>query len=131
MPNDHRRARLVVAGMLALAALGFGPAALAGGNPLTSGAPAAPGPEVGEPPQAQHLVTLTGRIEAVKKNFLGWPKAVAIDVPQVGSFLIDDSGKGKELEDHVGDVVTLVGTRKVRGDGMMVLAVERYQVHPG
>jgi hypothetical protein len=123
--------RLVLALLLALALAGFGQAVLADGDAPSLDGAAVPGIEV-QPPPAQRFLAVSGRIEAVETSFfLRRPKKVAIDVPPLGALLIDDSGKGEELKQHVGDIVTLIATPRFLHDGKMVLAVRAYKVEEG
>lgn len=127
--KDHepslRRAALAVALPIGLVAalLVLGPAAFAGegSTPMKSGAS-----------QAQaSTMTITGTIEAVKKDAKGHAQSVRVVSPEHGSFLVQDEGKGAELKDHVGEKVTLMASRQRDGSGKTVLNVEHYTVHGG
>lgn len=120
--------RLVVALLLTLAMVGFGQTALAGGEAESPGGFVVPGIEAPALPP-QRFFAVTGRIEAVEKSFLlRRTETVGIQVPTLGTLLIEDRGRGQELKQHVGDLVTLIATPRLLDDGKLVLAVQAYEV---
>jgi hypothetical protein len=78
--------------------------------------------------QINRSVVVTGRIRPAVVNMVGDVDAVAIVVPRVGTFRIADSGKGRDLRDHVGDTVRVVATTRLDPDGKEILDVEDYSV---
>jgi hypothetical protein len=81
-------------------------------------------------PGSQAL-SVTGTVEAADEDFLGRVKAVQIVSPEMGTFLVADDEKGRELIDHVGKDVTVTARRMVDDEGKSVLAVSDYRVHEG
>jgi len=118
--------------MALLAAVGFGLGWVVVADEPTGGAiemapPVTESPAVDAPPPSATM-TVTGTIEAVEKSLLGKVEQVRIVSPELGSFLIEPSGKGEELKELVGEQVTVVAQRKTDAQGRTTLAVERYQL---
>jgi hypothetical protein len=111
MKRSPTRARIAIgaAGALAAVLLGLAPAAGA----------ARPG---------EKKMILTGTVQAVDTSFLGSVETVKIVSPEMGIYLIADDATGKQLTDHVGEVVTLVAVLKRNGDGQQFLYVQRFEV---
>jgi hypothetical protein len=77
---------------------------------------------------AFEIVVITGRIEPAEATFLGRAAQIRI-VSAEGAFLIAHEGKGQELKDHIGAIVTLTAERMHDDEGYEILSVERYRVH--
>ena len=80
---------------------------------------------------AFEIVVITGRIEPAEATFLGRAAQIQIVSAEAGAFLIAHEGKGQELKQHVGAIVTLTAERMHDDEGYEILAVERYRVHRG
>jgi len=124
MRQSTAKVRVAIAAVLAGTLLGLGWTAAAEGEKT-----AAPG-VAAAPPSPERMV-VTGTIEALEKNLLGWATKVQIVSPAMGSFLIADSGKGRELKKLVGETVTVTAQRQHDAEGNEVLSVERYEIRGG
>ena len=80
---------------------------------------------------AFEMMVVTGTIQAAEEDFLGQATRVRIVSPEAGAFLIARDAKGRELESHVGAIVTVTAERTRDDEGNEILSVERYQVHEG
>lgn len=97
---------------------------------LGSQPPEQPRAALAGPAQVYRAVLVTGTIQPAERNFLGAVKTVEIVVPQVGSFRVDDSGKGRDLKDHVGETVTVMAMSRADSGGNPILRVEDYSIDP-
>jgi hypothetical protein len=95
---------------------------------LHRSAPAAPQAAVDVRDQVYRAVLVTGTIRPAETNLLGGVKTVQIVVPRVGSFRIADSGKGRDLKDHVGETVTVMAMSRIDSGGNQILRVEDYSI---
>jgi hypothetical protein len=81
-----------------------------------------------EAPAAMHEVTVTGTVQAVERDAAGKPKTVQIVSAAAGAYLVEDRGKGAELKQHVGKLVTAEGVMKQRADGKQILAIQDFEL---
>lgn len=73
-------------------------------------------------------LTLTGTVQPLGGRGSGGAAGVRIVSPASGAWEVEGRGKGMDLEDYVGRIVTVVGVVK-HEDGRDVLAVSGYEVH--
>jgi hypothetical protein len=87
------------------------------------------------PRQTPRIVFVTGKVDAIDKNFFGRTQKVAIvSLSDSGALLqnpIENESAGEELKHHVGEDVTARGVVLVKADGSVSLLVDAFQVNGG
>ena len=87
------------------------------------------------PRETPRIVFVTGKVDAIDKNFFGRTQKVAIvSLSDSGALLqnpIENESAGEELKHHVGEDVTARGVVLVKADGSVSLLVDAFQVNGG
>jgi hypothetical protein len=108
---------------------------LAGALALASPAPAKSPPAAARDLEKAKIVFITGKVNAIDKNFFGRTQRVAIvSLSDNGALMqnpIEDVSAGEELKHHVGEDVTARGVVLVKADGSMSLLIDAFQIQGG
>jgi hypothetical protein len=105
-------------------------ALLSAGSALSARSALAAGGNDAAAPQPAGAVSITGTVQTATRTMAGQPSTVQIVSPDRGTYLVEDSGKGKELKEYVGRTVTVVARVKHK-DGKGMLVVQDFRLENG